>query len=167
MEDLSAIAKVEAICFPEAEAATKESIERRLKAFSTHFWLLEENEKLIGFVNGMVTDCADLSDEMYENADMHNEHGKWQMIFGLDVLPEYRCRGCAAQLMNHLLKEAEKQGRKGVVLTCKEKLIRYYAKFGFKNEGVSESTHGDVVWHQMRKTFTEESEESGKELENK
>ena len=40
------------------------------------------------------------------------------------------------------------------VLTCKERLIAYYAKFGFVAEGVSEkSTHGNVRWHQMRLTF--------------
>lgn len=153
MEDISPIAKVEAVCFPETEAASKESIERRLNAFSDHFWLLEDGEKLIGFVNGMVTDCANLTDEMYENAGMHDENGNWQMIFGLDVIPEYRCKGYAAMLMNRIIEESEKQGRKGVVLTCKERLIHYYAKFGFENEGISESTHGDVVWYQMRKTF--------------
>ena len=45
------------------------------------------------------------------------------------------------------------QGRKGLVLTCKEKLLHYYAKFGFVNEGVSASTHGGVVWYQMRLRF--------------
>lgn len=43
--------------------------------------------------------------------------------------------------------------RKGIVLTCKERLIGFYAQFGFVDEGVSVSTHGDVVWHQMRLTF--------------
>ena len=41
----------------------------------------------------------------------------------------------------------------GLVLTCKEKLLHYYAKFGFVNEGVSGSTHGGVVWYQMRLRF--------------
>ena len=55
---------------------------------------------------------------------------------------------------NQVIEDAKKQGRKGLVLTCKEKLIPYYAKFGFSDEGVSEkSTHGNVVWHQMRLTF--------------
>ena len=45
-------------------------------------------------------------------------------------------------------------GRKGLVLTCKERLLPYYAQFGFRDEGVSDkSTHGNVVWHQMRLTF--------------
>ena len=48
---------------------------------------------------------------------------------------------------------ANAAGRKGIVLTCKERLIGFYAQFGFVDEGVSVSTHGDVVWHQMRLTF--------------
>ena len=59
----------------------------------------------------------------------------------------------AEQLLKRAIADAKAQGRKGLVLTCKDKLIRYYAKFGFENEGVSESTHGDVVWNQMRLTF--------------
>ena len=50
--------------------------------------------------------------------------------------------------------DAKQQGRKGLVLTCKERLIPYYANFGFRDEGVSDkSTHGNVVWHQMRLVF--------------
>ncbi len=44
-------------------------------------------------------------------------------------------------------------GRKGLVLTCKDHLVHYYAKFGFENEGVSESEHGGVRWNQMRLKF--------------
>ena len=59
----------------------------------------------------------------------------------------------AAQLLNRAIADARQQGRKGLVLTCKDKLVHYYAKFGFVNEGVSQSTHGNVAWNQMRLTF--------------
>ena len=55
--------------------------------------------------------------------------------------------------MEQVIKAAQEQGRKGVVLTCKDKLVHYYAKFGFTDEGISSSTHGNVVWHQMRLVF--------------
>ena len=42
---------------------------------------------------------------------------------------------------------------KYTVEECKERLLPYYAKFGFVNEGVSGSTHGGVTWYQMRLTF--------------
>lgn len=65
------------------------------------------------------------------------------MIFGVNTLPEYRRRGLAGTLINEMIAEARRQGRDGLVLTCKDRLVHYYAKFGFLNEGVSEkSTHG-------------------------
>lgn len=152
-DDLTEIAQIEAVCFPAAEAATPASFAQRLQYYADHFWLLLDGSVMVGFVNGMVTDEPDLRDEMYENAAMHREDGAWQMIFGVDTIPAYRRRGCAERLLSHVIQEARAQGRKGLVLTCKEPLLHYYAKFGFVNEGVSPSTHGDALWYQMRLTF--------------
>ena len=154
IEDVEKIATVEAACFSKAEAATKEQFAERVASYGNHFWLMFEGEKLIAFVDGFVTDEKDLRDEMYENAGLHNENGAWQMIFGVNTLPEYRRRGLAGQLLEQAISDAKKQGRKGLVLTCKDALLPYYAKFGFVNEGVSDySIHGNVVWNQMRLTF--------------
>ena len=154
-EDIAALAAVEAECFPPAEAATEKEFIERVRYYGNHFWLMYEEEKLIAFVDGFVTDEPDLTDEMYEHAAMHNENGAWQMIFGVNTIPDYRRHGYAGELILRAIEDARKQGRKGLVLTCKEKLIPYYAKFGFSDEGVSEkSTHGNVVWHQMRLTFS-------------
>ena len=153
MQDLDAVSLVEAECFPAAEAATRADFEHRLTYYSNHFWLLFDNEKLVSFVDGFVTNAADLTDDMYENAALHDEEGAWQMIFGVNTIPTYRNRGCAAMLLEKAIEDARSQGRKGLVLTCKEWLIHYYAKFGFVNEGVSESVHGNAVWYQMRLTF--------------
>lgn len=153
MSDLEAIAAVEAECFPAAEAATKKEFAERLTYYAEHFWLLFDDGKLIAFVDGMVTDEADLSDEMYEKAQLHNPDGAWQMIFGVNTLPAYRENGYAGKLIEAAINDAKAQGRKGLVLTCKDKLLRYYANFGFVNEGVSDSTHGNVLWYQMRLTF--------------
>ena len=153
-KDIAVIAAAEAACFPPAEAATEQEFVERIKYYGNHFWLLYDADKLIAFVDGFVTDEPDLTDTMYENACMHNENGAWQMIFGVNTLPEYRKRGYAGELIRRAIADARQQGRKGLVLTCKERLIAYYAKFGFVDEGVSEkSTHGNVQWHQMRLTF--------------
>lgn len=154
MQDLEQIAAVEAECFPAAEAATREEFQARIQSYGDHFWLMFEGEKLIAFVDGFVTDEADLTDEMYERASMHNANGAWQMIFGVNTIPEYRRQGCAAALLRRAVDDAKKQGRKGLVLTCKDALVPYYSRFGFEDEGISDkSVHGNVVWHQMRLTF--------------
>ena len=133
IEDLKEIASIEAACFPVNEAATEEALKGRLSVYPDYFYILEKDKKIVSFVNGMATDSPNLTDEMYENPYLHKDKGQWQMIFGVNTLPEYR--------------------KKGVVLTCKDVLVLYYEKFGFKNEGVSESTHGGVVWYEMRLKF--------------
>lgn len=154
MADLDDIASVESECFPVLEAATKEEFEQRIKYYGNHFWLMFDDDKLIAFVDGFVTDEADLTDEMYENASMHNENGAWQMIFGVNTLPEYRRCGYAKELIKKAILDARKQNRKGLVLTCKESLVPYYSKFGFVDEGITDkSTHGNVLWHKMRLDF--------------
>lgn len=154
MADLDDIASVESECFPVLEAATKEEFEQRIKYYGNHFWLMFDEGKLIAFVDGFVTDEADLTDEMYENASMHNENGAWQMIFGVNTLPEYRRCGYAKELIKKAILDARKQNRKGLVLTCKESLVPYYSRFGFVDEGITDkSTHGNVLWHQMRLDF--------------
>lgn len=153
LSDLAAVAAVEAACFPAAEAASEADLAQRLAVYPNHFWLLEEDGVLVSFINGLVTDEPLLRDEMYSDAGLHDEGGAWQMIFGVNTLPQYRRRGYAAQVMRRVLADARAQGRMGCVLTCKDKLIHYYETFGFRSEGVSRSTHGGVVWYDMRLTF--------------
>ena len=90
IQDLKEIAAVEAECFPPSEAATEESFKGRLTVYPDYFWILEEDGKIVSFVNGMVTDSPNLSDEMYENPHLHNPEGEWQMVFGVNTLPDYR-----------------------------------------------------------------------------
>lgn len=152
--DLEALAAMEAECFPPAEACTKEDFEKRLAAYSGHFFLLfDEDGRLVSFIDGMATDEEHLTDEMYVNASMHNPNGSWQMIFGLNTRPDCRRRGYAGIVLKALIDDAKNSGRKGVVLTCKGHLVPYYSRFGFADEGMSGSTHGNVAWHEMRLTF--------------
>lgn len=153
LNDLRAVTALEAACFPAAEAATEADFAARLAAYPDHFWLLEEDGKLISFIDGLVTDEPILRDEMYENAALHDEDGAWQMIFGVNTLPAYRKQGCAGRLMERVIADARAQGRKGCVLTCKAALVHYYAKFGYVSEGRSDSTHGGAEWYDMRLTF--------------
>lgn len=153
VDDAKILAEAEALCFLPTEAASAAEFEERLSHFADHFWLGFEDGRLVSFVDGMVTDEKDLRDEMYHDASMHNPEGRWQMIFGVATIPEFRRRGLAGELIQRCIADAKAQGRAGVVLTCKDFRIPYYAKFGFKDEGLSSSTHGNVAWHQMRITF--------------
>jgi ribosomal protein S18 acetylase RimI-like enzyme len=153
LADLPAITAVEACCFPPAEAADEAVFRDRLTHYPQHFWLLFIDDALVSFVDGMATDESDLRDAMYADASLHDPNGRWQMIFGVNTLPQYRRQGHAERLLRHVIAEAHEAGRAGLVLTCKDALVAFYAKLGFVDEGLSGSSHGGVRWHQMRLMF--------------
>lgn len=154
INDLKELSRIEWECFPAAEAATEEIFCRRLEVYPDFFWILEnEAGEIVSFVNGMATDNEILTDEMFENPDLHNKNGDWQMILGVNTLPKFRRKGYAEKVLRRVVEDTKKDGRKGIVLTCKDKLVSFYEKIGFVNEGLSESTHGNAIWYSMRIIF--------------
>lgn len=156
-EDLEAVTAVEAACFPAAEAAGRRQFQERIAAFGKHFYVLEREGEVIGLINGAVTDEPVISDEMFENAGLHRETGSRQSVFGLAVRPEYRHQGYAQRLMETLIAAARDEGRRGCILTCKEELIPFYERFGYRKLGVSASVHGGAVWYDMALDFCREN----------
>ena len=153
LSDLDIISKLEAESFPPSEADTKEGFESRLKAFKDCFWLLDDNGEVYAFIVGMATDMPDLADEMFKHSEMHNPDGDWLMILSVVTSPEHRHKGYASKVMSQVIADTKTLNRKGIVLTCKERLKPFYAQFGFMDEGKSQSNHGGAVWYQMRLTF--------------
>jgi len=47
-----------------------------LKTYPNHFWLLEDEGKLISFINGMVTNETTINDIMFEAYMMKQENGR-------------------------------------------------------------------------------------------
>ena len=148
-EDLDKVAKIEASCFPKAEAASKTAFEERITVFSEGFYVAELDNEIIGFINGGATNENHIEDDFFNNMDLHVLDGENIVIFGLDVHPDHQKKGYAKVLMNHFIDASKKDGRKKILLTCKEHLIGYYEKFGYVNEGVSESEHGGARWYDM------------------
>ena len=73
--DWKALEEIERVCFPAEEAASGDSIRERLSCFPDHFWLLSDQGRIVSFVDGMVTEEKNLTDEMYERPAMHQEEG--------------------------------------------------------------------------------------------
>lgn len=156
-EDLDRVARLEAACFPPAEAAGKEEFARRIAAFPECFLVAESAQgEIIGMINGCVTDTTTLPDELYHDATLHQPDGPYQTVFGLDVLPEWRRQGIAARLMEAFLDQARQRGKTGAILTCKDHLLHYYERFGYRCQGRSASTHGGAQWNDMLLLFADE-----------
>lgn len=155
MEEGDILAAIEGICFPPAEAAKPDMVKARLEAFPEQFFVAElEGGEIAGFINGCVADTPNLPDEYYHDVKYHNPEGDYFTVFGLNVLPQYRCQGIAAQLVNAYIQAARERGKKGVILTCKDHMVHYYERFGFVCYGVADSTHGGAKWNDMKLIFS-------------
>ena len=149
IDDLDIISLIETTSFHKTEAAKKEEIKERLELNGDFFWLLDDFGEVLAFVHGLPTNAVNLTDDMFHTPEKYDIDGAWLML--LSVANRYR--GYAQRVMRQVIADTREQGRKGLVLTCKEHLIPFYQKFGFKSEGESDSTHGGAVWYQMRLTF--------------
>lgn len=149
IDDENIISEIEEGCFNEKERATREKIKNRIKVFGDSFLLLESDEDSIGYIGGMKIDNKILKDEMYANPLLHNPKGKYQSIFSLCVKKDYRGKGYGKILMEGIIEKSKQDNLDGVVLTCKEKYIKFYESLGFKSFGISESCHGGATWYDM------------------
>lgn len=156
--DAEVLAEIEAASFPIAEACSLENFKKRLAVFANHFLILEKDGRPVGLIDGMVTDQTTITDDLYEDASLHNPSGRWQSIFGLAVIPSERHQGFAALLMMEMIEKARRENRAGLILTCKEHLIDFYRQFGYENQGLSASVHGGAAWYDMVLDFSKAPE---------
>lgn len=148
-QDIDAVAAIEAICFPPAEAAGREAIAQRIAAFTNTFLVAERDGAVVGFINGCVTNQDTLTDDLYESTRLHDDRAANVMVFGLDVIPSQQHQGIAKALMNEYIAVARRNHKNKIILTCKDHLVSFYESFGYVCRGKSASTHGGAVWYDM------------------
>lgn len=142
---------VEQICFPPHEACSAKAMTERIAAAPELFLVaVDQNTgKIAGFFNGVATDETSFRDEFFTDIHLHEKTGESVMLLGLDVLPEYRGRGLARELVNCYIERERERGRKRLFLTCLEEKVEMYRKMGFADRGIANSTWGNEEWHEM------------------
>ncbi|MGG4505450.1 GNAT family N-acetyltransferase [Heyndrickxia sporothermodurans] len=153
IEDLSKLVIIEQLCFSKEEAATETAFRKRIQLIPDTFFVAEEEGVPVGLINGPVIDTTYITDDLFSNITENPTSGGHQSILGLAVHPHFQKHGVASVLLIHIENEARKKRRETITLTCKENLIKFYEKFGYINEGVSDSEHGGVVWYNMSKSL--------------
>lgn len=150
-EEAEQAVAMENICFPPNEACSRDMILSRIDRIPDYFLVAEDRDtgKLAAFLSGIATDEEWFRDEFFSDAGLHNPDGKNIMILGINVLPAYRRRGLAREMMRTYLRREYERGRDMVKLTCLPSKIEMYEKMGFTDEGLSNSTWGGELWHEM------------------
>ncbi len=142
---------IEEICFPPNEACSEKMMRDRIAKAPELFLVAVDKEsgKLAGFLNGLSTEESKFRDEFFIDAELYDPVGRNVMILGLDVLPQYRRRGLAREIVSRYLRRERERGRKEVFLTCLESKVEMYKRMGFQDHGMAESTWGGEQWHEM------------------
>lgn len=160
MEEISQAVEIEQICFPPNEACSEKNMKERILAASDLFLVAVDKKtgKIAGFLNGLATEEDVFRDEFFTDASLQNERGSNIMLLGLDVLPEYRNRGLAREIMYQYLSREKSRGRKKLLLTCLRSKVHFYEKMGYQDLGIANSEWGGEEWHEMSFELMENEE---------
>ena len=148
-EECEQAIRIEQICFPPNEACSPKSMMERIFTAPELFLIaMDEKSGLIaGFLNGIATDEQTFRDDFFTDIRLHNPSGRNIMLLGLDVLPEYRGKGLAKELVRRFA--GRERARERLVLTCLEEKVTMYEHMGFSDKGIANSTWGGEEWHEM------------------
>lgn len=150
LQDLKDIMRIEHSGFSTAEAATTDAMHDRIKFYPDTFIVAKNHHaQVVGYIVGPSFSQRYLTDELYEKATPNDPHDPYQTVLSLVVAPHYQHRGIAGQLLLELAKIAHRQDRRAISLTCLAKLIPFYERHGYQNEGVAASDHAAETWYNM------------------
>lgn len=147
--------EIETICFPPNEACSAESMRERVALAPEMFLVAVDRKtgKLAGYLNGLATSETKFRDEFFTDASLYEKEGAYIMLLGLDVLPEYRGKGLATEIMKRYCTREKANGRNALILTCLDSKVEMYKKMGYEDLGLANSTWGGEPWHEMRITL--------------
>lgn len=150
-EEGEAIVIIEHTCFPPGVAEAREALLKRVLLAPELFTVAVEKSsgKVAGYLNGVSTDREQFSDDFFSDFSLYDENGCNVMLLGLAVLPEYRGRGIARELMMQYEETQRARGRKNLFLTCLEAKVTMYQKMNFRDLGIGDSSWGGKTWHEM------------------
>lgn len=148
-QDLDRCFKIESVSYSGDEAATKDKILKRIKAYPEGFIVLENNREIIGFINSGATQKVELSDEEFKELIGHDPEGRHIVILSVVIHPDYQGKGMATVLMNNFIDKMKALDKSDIFLICQTELVDMYARYGFVNLGISNSGHGGLTWNEM------------------
>jgi len=123
----------------EADNRDKEWAEKRIKSYTSKkkkkiLFVLEENNKLVGFVGLKGEDIEENVPAIF-NKD-------YALVTWIALIPRFRQRGMGSKLLRHCEEYIKKWKKKGIWLGCRDKVISFYIKHGYKKYGTFINENG-------------------------
>ncbi len=115
--------------------ATREMLVERLMTFPEGFYIAEEDDNIIGYIESCLWNNIHFEsyEEIKDFPKHHKSDGKTLYIIFLAVNEKYRRRGVGSELVRTLQKYASKKGLKKVqVVSAGDFGVDFYENLGFK-----------------------------------
>lgn len=149
LTDLAAIMAIEQQGFSPAEAATQASMRERILQYPETFIVATEADQVLGYIVGPTSMQRYIADILFEQALPNQAADHYQTVLSLAVDPQQRQRGIASELLTQLRLAAHQNHRQAITLTCLARLVPFYEKNGYQNEGLSTSQHANEAWYNL------------------
>lgn len=104
---------------------------------------------LIGFTCGTRFAHSTLDLSAMTSPASHADSHPYLVVHSLCVLPAYRGRGVAKQLLSAALQKAKDSGAKGARLMCHEESVAMYEGWGWRSRGESLIEYGEKPWWEL------------------
>lgn len=148
-QDLAQIMTIEKAGFTPAEAATEASMAERIRLISDTFLVAKDGDTVLGYIVGPAFDQRYLTDELFAQSTPNRPTDPYQTVLSLAVSPQHQQGGLGSQLLTALAQVARRQHRQAITLTCLQRLVPFYERNGYVNEGVSASAHAGETWYNL------------------
>lgn len=141
--------EIETSAYEGDEAATHAKIRKRIEIYPEGFLVLEENGRVVGFINSGCAHEVTMSDEDFKELVGHDPDARNVVIMSVVVDPIEQGKGCARLLMEEFVNRMQQMGKATIYLMCKEHHVPLYEKLGYRYLTPSASDHGGMTWHEM------------------
>lgn len=141
---------LEEASYPSEAAASQDAFLERFRVFPSYFLVAEEDQTLHGVANGVRLVHDDLSGEGMKQMTDYDAQGMYFCLLTVAVRPESRGQGIGRKLLQAIVKQAQQDRLRAVILLCEEHLVPFYKQEGFDYVRPSSSLHGGIAWHEMR-----------------
>ncbi|ETF01595.1 GNAT family acetyltransferase [Advenella kashmirensis W13003] len=149
VNDASRCYEIEINAYEGEEAATLEKIATRIRLYPEGFLVMEQDGRIIGFINSGCAYDVIMADEKFKELIGHDASAQNVVIMSVVIEPLCQGRGYSTLLMEHFIGEMKKNNKKTIHLMCKEHHVDLYKRLGFRYVRQSDSDHGGMLWHEI------------------
>ncbi|HFI0150722.1 TPA: GNAT family N-acetyltransferase [Streptococcus suis] len=148
--DLPAIVSLEQENFEPNELIADQVLAYYVENLSQTCLVMEsDRQELVGYLLARPTTENRVTDDIFYQLEETEEEANYLAIASLSIAPKFKGQGVGTLLLAALKELVVIQGYRGISLTCKDHLLRYYEMNGFEDCGLSESQFGNQQWYDM------------------